>query len=382
MRTWIKLFIFLIPPGIVFGIPLLTLWMGGELTSPETVIKRQAGTSRLVLHGAALSNTIIYEKVRAMQLRKPEILALGTSRVLQFRQNFFKPGIAFYNGGSVIQRIQHLRQTLGQLPKDGQPRILIVGIEQAWFNGNSAYTEVKDQGLAWFDAQLNTGIDPIDIWRSNCWKVWGQLWDGKLPVNKVLSGRGLTDRIGFTSCVYDAGYRNDGSYQYRDYYFNISDPRHPDRDFSRGFRLIATSRIPFEKGNDVYQPSVEELTKFLDECKARNIRVVGFLPPLPHIIIEKLNAEEDKYQYLAKLYPALAPVFEARGFEFYDYSDFAMLGATDAEAVDSFHGSERVYIKLCLSLVEKGSLLAREFDVPLLRKALESRGNTDLVPAR
>src|SRR6478609_11862345 len=83
MRTWIKLFIFLIPPGIVFGIPLLTLWMGGELTTPETVIKRQASTSRLVLHGAALSNTIIYEKVRAMQLRKPEILALGTSRVLQ-----------------------------------------------------------------------------------------------------------------------------------------------------------------------------------------------------------------------------------------------------------------------------------------------------------
>ncbi len=67
MRTWIKLFIFLIPPGIVFGIPLLTLWMGGELTAPETVIKRQAETSRLVLHGAALSNTIIYEKVRAMQ---------------------------------------------------------------------------------------------------------------------------------------------------------------------------------------------------------------------------------------------------------------------------------------------------------------------------
>ncbi len=44
-------------------------------------------------------------------------------------------------------------------------------------------------------------------------------------------------------------------------------PRHPDRDFSRGFRLIATSRIPFEKGNDVYQPSVEELTKFLDEVQ-------------------------------------------------------------------------------------------------------------------
>ncbi len=100
---------------------------------------------------------------------------------------------------------------------------------------------------------------------------------------------------------------------------------------------------------------------------------MGFLPPLPHIIIEKLNAEEINTSTSSKLYPALAPVFEARDFEFYDYSDFAMLGATDSEAVDSFHGSERVYIKLSLSLVEKGSMLASKFDAQMLRKALESR---------
>ncbi len=48
--------------------------------------------------------------------------------------------------GSVIQRIQHLlgkRST--SCRRTASRGFWIVGIEQAWFNGNSAYTEVKDQ---------------------------------------------------------------------------------------------------------------------------------------------------------------------------------------------------------------------------------------------
>lgn len=381
-NPWRQVILFSIFPIVFFGVPFLAMWGGGELTSPETVINRQATEKTLVLHGAALTNTIIYEKTRLMNRLKPEVLALGTSRVLQFRDTFFLPDVSFYNGGSVIQRLPHLRQCLDLIPQSSQPKVLIVGVEQAWFNGNSAYTEMKDQGKEWFDEQEKTAPDPLQTWRTNWWNVWTQLVNGRLPIGPLFSGRGLTDRIGFTADVYGAGYRNDGSYQYRDYYFDIADPRHPDRNFSRGLKRIAQNTIPFEAGADVYAPSVEEMGKFLDECKARGIYVVGFLPPLPNIIARKLDEEGERFAYLKKLVPALDPLFTGRGFEFYDYSDFAMLGAQDSEAVDSFHGSERVYVRLALSLIQKGSRLAKFLDKTRLEEAIKAGGNTDLIPPR
>ena len=40
----------------------------------------------------------------------------------------------------------------------------------------------------------------------------------------------------------DEGTRNDGSYRYRSYYYNLDDPRHLDRNFSESFLIFS---IPY-----------------------------------------------------------------------------------------------------------------------------------------
>jgi len=375
-RPWWRAILFCLPAFLTLGLPGIVLWLGGELTPPEKAVALQQA-HRLVLHGAEFTNTVIYEKVRAVAQRDPAILAMGTSRVLQFRTGFFKPGTSFYNCGSCIQRVQHLREFLHALPAANHPRILIVGVEKAWFNEKSGYSFYTP---GWFDDQVHHYPDPVEVYRANCWSTWQQLATGQLNLARIASGSGLGDRIGLTALTYEQGYRNDGSYLYRDYFHDMSDPRHPDYHFKRGIHLIESNIIPFERGNDVFASSLTEMTAFLDECRERDIMVIGFLPPYPHAICARLEAPGERYGSWLKVASAVAPLFARRGFEFYDFSDFTDLGAGDEEAVDSFHGSEKVYVRLMLKMLHAGSVLGRYADAAVLESDLQRASkNWDIV---
>ena len=77
---------------------------------------------------------------------------------------------------------------------------------------------------------------------------------------------------------------------------------------------------------------------------------------------------------------AAKAIFARRGFEFYDFSDFTDLGAGDEEAVDSFHGSEKVYVRLMLKMLHAGSVLGRYADAAVLESDLQRASkNWDIV---
>jgi hypothetical protein len=69
----------------------------GELSNPDKIISYQSKNN--ILYGLAYSNPVKYFKLKNVEYKKPEIISLGTSRVLQFRDFFFKKPGLFYNSG-------------------------------------------------------------------------------------------------------------------------------------------------------------------------------------------------------------------------------------------------------------------------------------------
>ena len=131
------------------------------------------------------------------------------------------------------------------------------------------------------------------------------------------------------------------------------------------------------------EAALREIDALLDFCRERKIDVIGFLPPHAHAVWTAMEALGPKYDYIRKLEPALRTRFETRGFEFYDFSDFAMIGAPDTEAIDGYHGSERTYLRLLIARLERGSRLNSRANLPELRAALAaSKTHTGLFPER
>ena len=197
------------------------------------------------------------------------------------------------------------------------------------------------------------------------------------------SRAGREERIGFTARIRDEGTRNDGSYRYRTYYYNLDDPRHLDRNFSESFRKIDHGLLPYEWSTELHPPAVQEIEELLAECDRRGVMVVGFLPPFAHPLIERMAQVPEHYEYMKKLEPALRPLFEQHGFELYNFTDAAQLQTPDREAIDGFHGTERTYIRLLIAMLRQGSVLNAYASLPDLEKVLATTtAPTELVPER
>ena len=200
--------------------------------------------------------------------------------------------------------------------------------------------------------------------------AWKDIGAGKIKWKRLLSFDGLHNRIGLNALCGDAGYRNDGSYQYGTHDLEITNPQHPDYHFAKTLKLIAAGVGRFPWGDTPSAPALKEIDALLDFCAAHQIHVIAFMPPHAHAVWTAMEELGDRYAYIPKLEHELRSRFEGRGFEFYDFSDFIMFGAPDSEAVDGYHGNERANLRLFITMLERGSRLNAYANLPELRATL------------
>ncbi len=134
MKKFIRnLTIFLLPILCLLGFNLFILTLSGELFSPDRIIACQSTDNGLI--GLAYSNPIKYIKLKITEHKKPKILLLGTSRVMQFRDFFFNNPELFYNAGGAISKIKDFNIFINTLETENI-QIVIVGLDQYFFNKN------------------------------------------------------------------------------------------------------------------------------------------------------------------------------------------------------------------------------------------------------
>ena len=73
--------------------PTLVMWKAGELVSIDHVVEEQKKASGVVLFGPAYNGAMGYYSLKAISRRRPDVIALGSSRVMSFRSAFFTPEV-------------------------------------------------------------------------------------------------------------------------------------------------------------------------------------------------------------------------------------------------------------------------------------------------
>jgi hypothetical protein len=289
-------------------------------------------------------------KIKMTGIQRPEVLAVGTSRIMQVRRSFFNDKTSFYNAGGAIRRLPHIRKFLSKLPSDYSPKILMLSLDQRFFN--QKWDDINP-GNADYDEYFNMDY-------SNVMYVLSQVLKGFIP--DLLDGRydfksffslqliSANRKIGLSGHLDNSGFRNDGTYYYG---YIIRDPDstlHADHKFKMSHDRITNAQLGFQYTNDVHAKAVKELTEILKESQKKNIHVVAYLPPYAHEVYQRMMNMGDKYEYMKKLFTTLKPLFDQKGYTLVDGSDMASLGASDKEALDGFHGSEKAYLRLILKI--------------------------------
>ena len=329
----------------------------GELAVPDSVIQKQRADHNILI-GMAYNEQGRYLKLQNANYYQADVMALGTSRVMQFQADFFSSD--FYNaGGAVSGNYDEYINFLENL--NYIPEVIILGLDLWVFNDswNSYacidYTNYKNIEVLERDSHSIIKDIKTDYSKGK-WK-YGEL--NNYPENFGMNGR-----------VKDNGFLYDGSYYYGDTYRNPE--RQDDYHFKSTFWRIETGSNRFEYGEHIDDETICLLGDFLEYCKNKDIMVVGVLCPLAPGVYDKMDAL-GMYGYMYEIAPICKKYFDKYDYEFYDYLNGGNLGLSDDYFVDGFHGSSIAYAYIIKNMIEKDSILDDYVNIDKLNALLENR---------
>lgn len=331
----------------------------GEFGNIDAAIQAQRNDHSILI-GYGYNEQTAYYKWQNANYYQADIIALGTSRAMQFKKTYFSG--EFYNcGGGVAGNYDEYRNFLENLSYE--PNIMILDLDTWVFNHEwnwSCYTYDTFIPILKTDRKLQSMIKAmLEDWLDGAW-TWRDL-KRKYPNN-----------IGFNGKVRDAGFMYDGSYYYGNEYRNPECQE--DYMFIDTKKRIASGYGRFEYGEHIDPETIKRLQELLLYCSEHNIYVVGYTAPFAPSIYEQMQTS-GQYHYLDEIAPACKKIFDSYGFEFYDYADGSTLGVTDNYFLDGFHGSEVTYAYIIQDMVAHDSKIARYVNDEKLNSLLEHTYN-------
>ncbi len=339
LRFVLRLALYALPFAIPFL--LLTGFMiyTGESMPLDMVARMQMGDEP-VLYRPRYGNRDLDFKTISANLRQPDVLIAGSSRVLQFRSLFFdKAPNEFYNAGAPAWQLGDVRRLLDGLTFT--PRVLILGLDQPWFNDAYAGEPIP--------APVSDFAELFMVNRSFLQDVLsGEAFDLGMYLRRVEPEHGGL-ALGLRAIRDGHGFRNDGSEQYGD--FLVAHWLYPENERQRHLDDLRDGKDMYVYGDTVSAARLQQLDDLLRWCAERGIFVIGYLPSyMPTLYPQMLG--DGNHTYIEKLDAAVAPLFAGRGFAFFDFSDGAALGATDEDFFDGWHASERINLRLYEHMID------------------------------
>jgi len=349
--------LFFLPVALVFCPAWFHLERHREVESVIAMTKMSQANKILI--GLAYTDPMHLVKHEVLKTRQPQIIALGTSRVMQIRASFFNQHQKFYNCGRSVGKIQDLNAFMYSYPGT-KPEMIVLGLDQDFFNVDAEDLSSLSRTYSYEDSAYGTRLT------KGTKALFKAFLDGAVKTGTVLTE--ATEYIGRNARLYQEGYREDGSYCYGRVLRQAG--KKDDYEFSKTIRRIEKGKGRFAAARMINSEALSVLDDFLKICKNANIHVVAFLPPYAGKIYDRFRQDSQKYPYVFELHSQLEPLFSSHGFVCEDYSDIRSLGANDFETKDGFHGSEICYLKLLRKLSEKDARLAAFLDHAYINRSI------------
>lgn len=362
LRLFVRRILMFAVPAVLVVAPAVTIlaWSGESFRNVDEALVQLDEQPLLTGYAYNEFNYGYLKYSRLTSLPRQSVVALGSSRVLAFREEMFRS--SFYNAGYTVSPVEEFREFLSNVPETLSPEILVIGIDQWMFNRTWIDQSNTDKSR-WTKNQS----DSLQLGLKTIPKLYKDLARGKIGFGKTPEDGGVVC-VGLNAICNQMGFRNDGSFSYGTEVTKLlkTDPLNEDLPFPRGTR--------FAPANVVDAEAKQELKELLVYCSDRGINVVGFLPPFMDRLYEQMLASGE-HEYVANLGTELRPLFDDFGFEFHEFQSMHSCGSDDSEAIDGFHGSDVTYVRMLLKMLEQGSILAEHIDESRLRTQLAERQN-------
>lgn len=340
----------------------LFLWRAGEFMPLRDIVERQLKSG--AIYGSAIHEDGFAYKLELAAAMAPEIIALGSSRILQFRQDVFDT--TFVNAGRAMIVPAEGQKFMAALAPRHKPKIIIIGLDFWWFNPNRSDPHRRARNASLDLAALRLAeswfwqgkVSPSDLWRV---AVLGDL-------RNPLSER---DNIGVAAIKRGNGYRADGS---RDYGLRYAgrDPTFDDQGFANTLGRVKRAEAQFVYGQSTDGKVFGEIKEFLRYLEHVEITPIIVLPPLSRRVLDAMQRRGADYGYFAEMRKFASGL----KIEAYDFTEPESLGAGDCEFVDGFHGGEVVYMRMLAEILKRNpaSALAPYLNAADLVRTIQQAG--------
>lgn len=369
-RTYVFSFLLLLSPiALVILANYLFLRGSGELLTARDIVDRQK--SGFVLYGTATNSNTYRYKLEMYQQMRPAIVAVGSSRVMQFRSWFFNE--PFMTLGGAMNSLKEGDMLVADMLSLHRPRAVLLGLDFWWFDRAIAEA-TDDHTLTGGELRTNKLLFPIQ-----------SILDRKVSPSYFLATvrSGVADcagcdKLGLNAAINFEGFGPDGSY----YYLGTLSGLRPSLDyrFSRSLGLVSGTVVgphPLAIPASPDPQRVKAFRRIVDRLRNAGSEVVVFLPPVaPSVLNEmkRLGRYSSLREAIAQATPPEVKVF--------DFTDPAALGESpaDCEFVDGTHGGEVLYLRMVAAMarLDPGAWSQKLID-DAARIASEARGHA-MVP--
>ncbi|MEK7078195.1 MAG: hypothetical protein AAB911_01365 [Patescibacteria group bacterium] len=350
LKLFLKnIFLFWLPLVIIFFILEAVIFYSGELLPIKRVISLQTKSRQDILFGRKIADQSLRTyKYLTILSKKPDVLVLGSSRVMQIRQEMFDDSEKFYNAGGLIHNIADLIDFIKLLPDEAKPKTIILGVDFYWLGekndliyGLSEDLSKKEEAYQWkahlYVARylfLQIAKNPIYIFK--------KVVDEQEPIESKSA-------IGLNALLFGDGFRSDGSYQYG---HNIQEMANEIKfiDGEKVLDRINNGTDPFEQGSFFSEDRFNLLAEFLEISKKKGIKVVGLATPFSSEVIKELKSSVYQRDLFNNFQARIPLLFDEFGFQFFDYSDLASLGLNDLYMFDGMHSTEVTMGKILFNI--------------------------------
>ncbi len=320
------------------------LWRGGELLSVAEVAAAQQATK--AIYGTAVHGNDAEHRLALIAERKPRVVAMGSSRMEQMRQDYFAAPFACLC--TAMGEMAHGPGLMRALLTVHRPDIVLLGLDYWWFADSPT-------AGAWTPSADPTGLTVGKLVKPLTW-----VGDGTLSAEAaraLLSGDRVAEvidrpAIGVAARLTGRGVRADGSAFHGDVLFADA-PRRPSQDIPHVLEQVRDGGPYYPHDLTPAPDRLALLEETIALGREAGVTVIPVLTPMMPTVAAAM-ARQPGLAYVEDIHRMVAEAGAVDAF------DATALGAGDCGFLDDRHGGDGVYMRLleAIAATPRGAALA------------------------